>query len=253
MFSRLFQRAAVQPEAAPARVPADTVIYAIGDMHGRLDLLAKLRAMIVEDAAGRSAIRKVVVYLGDYVDRGPDSRGIVDLLIDKPLPGFESVHIKGNHEASLLYFLTNPVESVGWLNYGGDSTLFSYGVRPPDPSKADEMIAARDAFAEVLPPEHLAFYRGLKYHHVEGDYAFVHAGVREGVAIEDQAPEDLMWIRDVFLWSHADFGKIVVHGHSITDQPVIRANRIGIDTGAYATGTLTCVALEGTERRFLAT
>jgi serine/threonine protein phosphatase 1 len=253
MFSRLFSRNEVQPERPPASAPAGSRIYAIGDMHGRLDLLTRLRTVIVEDAKWHPIDRKVVVYLGDYVDRGPESRGIVDLLIDKPLPGFESVLIKGNHEASLLYFLTNPEESTGWLSYGGDSTLYSYGVRPPDPAKPEEMLAARDAFAEALPPEHLAFYRGLKYQHVEGDYAFVHAGVREGVAIEDQKPEDLMWIRNEFLWSDADFGKVVVHGHSITEAPEIRTNRIGIDTGAYATGTLTCVALEGTKRRFLAT
>jgi serine/threonine protein phosphatase 1 len=253
MLSRLFQRAAVRPEAMPVHAPAGTVVYAIGDMHGRLDLLTRLRAMIVADADTRSATRKVVVYLGDYIDRGPESRGVIDLLIDKPLPGFESIHIKGNHEASLQYFLTNPEESTGWLNYGGDATLYSYGVRPPDPSKPEEMVAAQEAFAEALPPEHLDFYRSLKYLHIEGDYAFVHAGVRAHVPIEQQIPEDLMWIRDDFLLSPADFGKLVVHGHSITGLPEVRANRIGIDTGAYATGTLTCVVLEGTEHSFLAT
>jgi serine/threonine protein phosphatase 1 len=253
MFSRLFSRTAAPSEPVSAYAPPGSRIYAIGDMHGRLDLLQRLRTMIVEDTDRHPTKRKVVVYLGDYVDRGPDSRGVIELLATKPLPGFESVFIKGNHEDSLLQFLTDPGVGVSWLAYGGDAALYSYGVRPPDVRKVDELLAAQQAFIEALPPEHLDFLCALKHVHIEGDYAFVHAGFREGVPIKFQTPEDMMWIRNEFLWSEADFGKIVVHGHTIADQPQIRGNRIGIDTGAFATGTLTCLVLEGSERRFLAT
>jgi serine/threonine protein phosphatase 1 len=253
MFSRLFSRSAAATAPVSAQVPAGSRIYAIGDVHGRLDLLERLRAMIVEDAEQHPAERKVVVYLGDYVDRGPDSRGVIDLLARAELPGFENIVLKGNHEDSLLQFLTDPGIASAWMAYGGDATLYSYGVRPPDAGRVDDILAAQQAFAAALPPRHLAFLRALKLVHIEGDYAFVHAGFRANVAIERQDPEDMMWIRDEFLSSSADFGKIAVHGHTITDRPDIRPNRIGIDTGAFATGTLTCLVLEGTERRFLAT
>jgi serine/threonine protein phosphatase 1 len=253
MFQRLFSRTAAPSEPVSAHVPAGSRIYAIGDMHGRLDLLERLRTMIVEDAHRHPIERRVVVYLGDYVDRGPDSRGVIDLLAREPLPGFESIFLKGNHEDRLLEFLVDPGVAPGWMTYGGDAALFSYGVRPPDTRKVEEILAAQQAFIKALPPGHLEFLRALKLVHIEGDYAFVHAGFREGVPIEFQTPEDMMWIRNEFLWSDADFGKIAVHGHTITEQPQIRGNRIGIDTGAFATGTLTCLVLEGPVRRFLAT
>jgi serine/threonine protein phosphatase 1 len=253
MFSRLFSRTAAPSEPVSAYVPAGSRIYAIGDMHGRLDLLERLRTMIVEDAHRHPIDRKVVIYLGDYIDRGPDSRGVIDLLAREPLPGFESIFLKGNHEDRLLEFLVDPGVAPGWMTYGGDAALFSYGVRPPDARKVEEILTAQQAFIAALPPEHLAFLRALKLVHIEGDYAFVHAGFRGGVPIEFQTPEDMMWIRNEFLSSDADFGKVAVHGHTITDHPEIRSNRIGIDTGAFATGTLTCLVLEGAERRFLAT
>ena len=253
MFSRLFQRSAPQVAQVAAQAPAGGRIYAIGDVHGRADLLERLRTVIVEDAKWHPIARKVVVYLCDYVDRGPDSRGVVDMLARKPLPGFESVFLKGNHEDSLLQFLTDPGIAPAWMAYGGEATLYSYGVRPPDGRRVEDVLAAQKAFAEALPAEHLEFFQALKLVHVEGDYAFVHAGFRANVPIERQDPQDMMWIRDEFLFSDADFGKVAVHGHTITAQPEIRPNRIGIDTGAFATGTLTCLVLEGAERRFLAT
>jgi len=253
MFSSLFPRTVAPSEPVSAHVPAGSRIYAIGDIHGRLDLLERLRTVIVEDTNWHPIDRKVVVYLGDYVDRGPDSRGVIELLASKPLPGFESVFLKGNHEDRLLEFLVDPAVAPGWMAYGGDAALYSYGVRPPDARKTEEISAAQRAFIAALPPEHLDFLRALKLVHIEGDYAFVHAGFREGVPIEFQTPEDMMWIRNEFLSSEADFGKIAVHGHTITNRPEIRGNRIGIDTGAFATGMLTCLVLEGAERRFLAT
>ena len=253
MFSRLFSRSAPQPATVSAQVPPGSRIYAIGDVHGRADLLERLRTAIVEDAGSHPVERKVVVYLGDYVDRGSDSRGVVDLLAKEALPGFESVFLKGNHEDSMLQFLTDPAIAPAWMAYGGEATLYSYGVRPPDARRVEDILAAQKAFIAALPPEHLDFLKWLKLVHIEGGYAFVHAGFRANVPIELQDPQDMMWIRNEFLDSHADFGKVAVHGHTITEVPEIRANRIGIDTGAFATGTLTCLVLEGTERRFLAT
>jgi serine/threonine protein phosphatase 1 len=253
MFSRLFNRSAPQPAKVPPRVPEGSRVYAIGDIHGRVDLLSRLQSMIVDDAKRYPTGRKVLVYLGDYIDRGPDSRGVIDLLAREPLPGFENVFLKGNHEDSMFQFLTDPGIAPAWMAYGGEATLYSYGVRPPDSRRVQDVLAAQKAFAEALTPEHSIFLQALKLVHVEGDYAFVHAGFREGIPIRLQDPQDMMWIREEFLWSDADFGKIVVHGHSITEQPVVRHNRIGIDTGAFATGRLTCLVLEGAERRFLAT
>lgn len=253
MFSRLFSRSAPQPAPVSPQVPAGSRIYAIGDVHGRADLLERLRTVIVEDARSHPIDRKVVVYLGDYVDRGPDSRGVVDMLAGGTLPGFESVFLKGNHEDSLLEFLTDPGISTAWMAYGGDATLYSYGVRPPDSRKVEDVLAAQKAFIQALPDGHLEFLDALKLVHIEGDYAFVHAGFRANVPIDFQDPQDMMWIRNEFLDSGVDFGKVAVHGHTITDSPEIRRNRIGIDTGAFATGRLTCLVLEGTERRFLAT
>ena len=233
--------------------PSGTRIYAIGDVHGCVELLRKLQSMILEDAADHPDARKVVVYLGDYIDRGPDSRAVIDLLIDEKLPGFESVFLRGNHEESLLQFLDDTRIGPAWLAYGGDSTLYSYGVRPPASTNPEDLAAAQTELLRLLPASHLEFYRATKLTHVEGDYAFVHAGFRENVALDRQSADDMLWIRDEFLESNADFGKLVVHGHSISESPIVRRNRIGIDTGAFATGVLTSLVLEGADRAFLAT
>ena len=240
--------------AAAPTAPAGSRIYAIGDVHGRLDLLTRLHALIAADAADAPMQRRVIVYLGDYIDRGPDSRGVVDLLLQPP-PGFESVHLLGNHEDYLLQFLEHAEVGPHWCAYGGLATLASYGVRPPSgftPSAAD-FETARRALADKIPSAHLDFLRRLKLTHAEGGYLFVHAGVKPGVALADQQTEDLLWIRDEFLNSDDDFGACVVHGHTIVETPEQRANRIAIDTGAFATGTLTALVLDGTERRFIQT
>lgn len=196
--------------------------------------------------------RNVVVYLGDYVDRGPDSRGVIDVLRGEALPAFECVFLKGNHEASLLRFLVEEEHGLQWFAYGGDATLYSYGVGAPRaPTDPVGLRRVQREFARNLPPEHLDFFNRLRLTHVEDDYLFVHAGLRPGIGLEDQNTEDLLWIRDEFLTSDAEFGKIVVHGHSISTTPVVRHNRIGIDTGAFAGGPLTCLVLEGTNRTFL--
>jgi serine/threonine protein phosphatase 1 len=246
LFSSPSERAHPDP-----RAPADTRVYAVGDIHGCPDKLRALHGMILSDAADAPK-RRVVVYVGDYVDRGPDSRETVDLLIEEPLEGFESIHLIGNHEAFLLQCLEDEGDAMSWLMNGGDATCRSYGVdpyAPPDP--ADRFSWLQQALAERVPDSHLAFFRGLAQHHVEGDYLFVHAGIRPGVALADQDPADLIWIREPFLSSEEDHGKMVIHGHTPTTAPDLRRNRIGIDTGACFGGPLTALVLEDDTRRFL--
>lgn len=237
-----------------ARVPDGTRVYAIGDIHGRVDLLAELHKQIRRDLKDRPAARATVVYLGDYIDRGPDSAGVVDFLLDRPLEGCVAIHLKGNHEATLVQFLDDLGIGPNWLFNGGDATLNSYGVAisrwEADPVA---LRRAQDEFRAALPARHAGFYRGLALQHQAGDYLFVHAGIRPGVALDDQDSYDLMWIRQPFLEARDDHGVVVVHGHTITRRPELRPNRIGIDTGAYYSGRLTCLVLDGATRRFLTT
>jgi serine/threonine protein phosphatase 1 len=251
MLKRLF----AAREHRSASVPEGCVVYAIGDVHGRADLLERLQDLIQEDADRSSAARKVVVYLGDYVDRGPHSGDVIDILLEERLHGFESVHLLGNHEDALLTFLNDISVARGWFAFGGLATLQSYGLRP-DPSDAENPDRLRELqakFAAALPPSHLQFLQELALYHLEGDYLFVHAGLRPGKPLEKQDPRDLICIRDEFLASRADHGHVVVHGHSIAEEPQVARNRIGIDTGAYATGRLTALRLEAKDRVFLST
>lgn len=251
MKSRLFGRRLEVPRRA---APADSRIYAIGDIHGSLAPLRQLHETIRNHAAAYPIARKCLVYLGDYVDRGMESRAVLELLIQAPLPGFEHVFLKGNHEDALLRFLADGSTAHAWLGFGGAATLLSYGVRPPGPmSDSARLAQLRQEFARELPAAHLDFLTRLKRYHVEGDYLFVHAGLRPGVPIEAQRDEDIFWIRDDFLNSRADFGKLVVHGHSIAAEPDIQPNRIGIDTGAFASGRLTCLVLDGTSQGVIST
>jgi serine/threonine protein phosphatase 1 len=233
-------------------VPDGVRLYAVGDIHGRADLLDDLHGQIAGDAERAPGRRRVVVYLGDYVDRGPDSQGVVEGLIERPLPGFECVQLKGNHEAFLLAFIDDAEAGDAWMMNGGESTLASYGVDTVGYGD-DALERARLAFIRALPSSHLDFFRGLALTFDAGDYLFVHAGIRPGVGLRRQKDVDLMWIRDDFLESDADFGHVVVHGHSIRPEPDIRPNRIGIDTGAHSSGRLTCLVLEAGTRRFLHT
>lgn len=239
-----------------SQTPPDTVIYAIGDIHGRLDLLAAIHDRIAADARQRSARRKVVVYLGDYVSRGDDCRGVVDRVREWLPAGFERVTLKGNHEDLLLRFLGGDLDmGRHWFDYGGLEALAHYGIAIPDRQARDDASVAllRDRFAAELPRAHLDFFQSLPISYRAGDYYFVHGGVRPGVPLAEQSDHDRMWIRKAFLDSDADHGAVVVHGHSISEQPVIRPNRIGIDTGAYRSGVLTCLLVEGRLREFLRT
>ena len=235
---------------APARVPADMRVYAVGDIHGCAALLDLMHARIAEDAKDVHADRRVV-YLGDYIDRGNDSKGVIDRVRSKVPAGFTAHYVKGNHDAALLDFLEDPETYRAWRSFGAADTLISYGVRPPLYDSEEQRIAARDALKRALPPEHLAFFRALELKVTLGDYVFVHAGIRPGISMESQSEEDLLWIRDEFLASTLVHEKVVVHGHTPLSGPVRTANRISIDTGAYATGILTCAVLEGTTCRFL--
>jgi len=238
-----------------AATPPGTRIYAIGDIHGRLDLLQRLQESIAADAGRSNAQRRVLIYIGDYIDRGPDSAGVLDLLLDAPLPGFETVHLLGNHEDTLLQFPDDLSVGPSWLAYGGVQTLASYsiGVSPGSWRDERELQRLQGEVRRRVPRRYMAFMRGLPLMHAEGDYLFVHAGIRPGIPLERQERDDLLWIRDEFLDSDQDFGKIVVHGHSISLDPEFRPNRIGIDTGAYRSGQLTCLVLEGADRQLLTT
>lgn len=235
----------------PAPAPEETHrIYAVGDVHGRADLLDVLLDKIVRDAS-LSPCTRSLVFVGDYIDRGPDSRGVIDRLLHPP-EGFETYHLRGNHDQALLDFLENPSSYRTWRRYGAGETLQSYDVEPPSDSANAEAIA-RDDLADKLPEAHLRFFQGLEPYVQIGSYHFVHAGARPGVPLEEQSLEDMMWIRDEFLNSEEDFGKVIVHGHTPADRPVCRSNRIGIDTGAYASDCLTAVVLDGVGARFLNT
>lgn len=235
-----------------ARVPDGTRVYAVGDVHGRLDLLDFVLRRIREDARDAPA-RRILVLLGDYIDRGPASAGVLDRLLEGPPAGFERVMLKGNHEDTLGRFLAGDLGAApSWLAYGGRETLESYGIDPPPRGGgAPPLAALRSALAAAMPDSHRALLDRLVPSHAEGGYLFAHAGVRPGVPLAAQSADDLMWIREPFLSSDADFGAVVVHGHSISATPDIKANRIGIDTGAYHTNRLTCLVLQGTDRRFL--
>ncbi len=243
---------AVRPTA---RVPEGLRVYAIGDIHGRVDLLRHLHRRILDDAARAPAgTRFTAVYLGDYVDRGEHSREVIDLLLDRPLEGFEAVYLKGNHDHSFLTFLDDESVGPGWFVYGGDATIRSYGASAPASMPLNQRLAyVQQALRRTVPEPHRVFLERLQLSRSIGDYLFVHAGIRPGCPLDEQAPEDLLWIRDEFLASRADHGKVVVHGHSMSRRPQVRRNRIGIDTGAYRSDVLTCLVLNGSARRFLDT
>ncbi|MBF0128055.1 MAG: serine/threonine protein phosphatase [Magnetococcales bacterium] len=236
-------------------LPDGVRIYVVGDIHGRSDLLRRLHHLIAADIASAPGVRqKIAIYLGDYIDRGDDSKGVIDLLLDEPVPDCETIHLKGNHEAELQDFLVNPTPGHAWTLFGGMSTALSYQVRVPARVSAESrMREMRDRLLESLPKRHQLFFASLRFRHEAGDYFFTHAGVRPGVPFSLQKAPDLMWIREPFLNYTGRMEKMVVHGHTTCEFPVITRHRIGIDTGAYYSGHLTCLVLEGDRQRFLAT
>jgi serine/threonine protein phosphatase 1 len=239
---------------APALMPAGQRIYAVGDVHGCATRLAALHRAIAEDLAARPVAAPLLVHLGDYIDRGPDSAGVVARLRHGPppglLPGLAAVNLRGNHEAMMLRALAagGDEPALQWLDNGGAEALASWGLSPH---------AQAATWRRLLPPGTEAFLAGLPLWHRVGPYVFVHAGLRPGVALAAQTPEDMMWIRAPFLGHAGPLGIpdapgiVVVHGHTPAPAPVVTAHRIGLDTGAVMGGALTCGVLEADRLRFL--
>jgi serine/threonine protein phosphatase 1 len=253
MLKRWLTRGPSVPVPTDAAVPPGTRVYAVGDVHGRLDLLQDLLNRIRRDDAARRPAETRLVLLGDLIDRGPDSAGVVALLA-AGVPGFAATDVlMGNHEEMLLGLLAEPEPErlLHYLRVGGYQTLESYGV-PERLLELPELYPPR-ALLEAVPPADRAWLASLGAAVRVGDYLFVHAGIRPGVPLAEQQPTDLRWIRKPFLDSAVDHGVVVVHGHSVVDEVAWRPNRIGIDTGAFASGRLTALGLEGRERWLLAT
>lgn len=231
--------------------PAGVRLYGVGDIHGRNDLLLLLLSAIGNDA--KTAQEKRLIFLGDYVDRGPNAREVVDTLLwlSRERPD-ACVFLKGNHDDALLKFLDDAEIGPLWCSYGGRETLISYGVTPaPLNAPPETWEETRKAFAERVPLSHRIFFESLQLCAEFGDYFFAHAGVRPDLPLSDQSEDDLLWIRDEFLSGKTYLEKTIVHGHTPEPEPYVSARRIGLDTGAYALGVLTAVVLDGTARRLI--
>jgi serine/threonine protein phosphatase 1 len=224
-------------------------LYVIGDIHGRLDLLEPLIDAIHRDAGPRGT-GSLTVTVGDYIDRGPDSRAVIDRLMANPFPG-RYVALKGNHEAAMMSFLDDPETGEIWWHNGAPATLRSFGVPVAKSWERSDSARAADALRAALMPAEVRFLTSLRLSVSVGRYFICHAGVRPGVPLDQQCEQDLLWIREPFLDSDMDFGRIVVHGHTPVRNPEVMANRINVDTGAIVFGRLTCVVLENGGHRFL--
>jgi len=239
-----------------AKIPALTRIYAIGDIHGCYGLMQKMHGIIKQDAeSAGDNFRKIIIYLGDFIDRGPDSKRIIDSFISENIEGFERIFIKGNHENAMLDFLEDSSIGDMWVIWGGNATMESYGVDIRDTNgKRYDKEALQKAFRKAVPELHINFLKNLPVKHVEGDYVFVHAGVQPNVELSAQTDYDMMMIRGEFINSQEPLpGKVVVFGHTIFEEAFYKDGKIGLDTGAYSTGKLTAVVLEDDQFRFLTT
>jgi serine/threonine protein phosphatase 1 len=243
---------------APARLPAPSVagrlVYAIGDVHGRLDLLEPLVRAIAADAlASRPDVRPVLVLLGDYVDRGLQSAGVVEFILKLTEDrSFDVRPLRGNHDEALLTFLGDPASGAAWAKHGAEATFASYGVTcPPMSSGPAEWSRASNDLRQALPLQHVEFFKSLEHALVIGDYVFVHAGLRPNVPLKLQSAHDLLWIRQDFLEAKDGLGRIVVHGHTPVKTPEALGRRVNIDTGAFATGVLTAVRLDDNGQTFM--
>jgi serine/threonine protein phosphatase 1 len=240
-------------QARAHRVPEGVRAYAIGDIHGRLDLLDTLIGLIDDDDRRREPADTLIIFLGDLIDRGPHSRGVVERAMTLAESARSIRFLMGNHEEVFLRAVQGDIRALRMLlRIGGDQTVFSYGIDREEYRLFDFEALARTLKSHV-PQDHVDFLSAFETSIELGDYLFVHAGIRPGVAIEEQSATDMRWIRDEFLRHRDDHGKVVVHGHSVTEEVDERPNRIGIDTGAYATGRLTAVGLQREERWFLST
>lgn len=245
-----------KPETVSRPAPSThgELVYAIGDVHGRLDLLETLVRGVLDDSLQtRPARRPILVLLGDYIDRGPDSAGVIRFLTRLAASRAVALRpLRGNHEQALLSFLADPASGEQWVAFGGGATLASYAVRPPAPgADPSAWVQARDDFAVNLPTAHRRFLEGLEHMLVVGDYVFVHAGVRTGEPLDRQTAEDVLWIRDEFLSARTPAEKMVVHGHTPVEEPERTPYRLGIDTGAVSTGVLTAIRLYDREQQVI--
>jgi serine/threonine protein phosphatase 1 len=240
---------AVDSPPFAASTPADTRIYAIGDIHGRADLLRELLDRLDEDQSRRPIAYAVEIFLGDYIDRGPDSKRVIDMLAARMVRN-HCVCLRGNHEELMDIFLDDPSVLDSWFKLGGLATLISYGVVPHQADNASRIELHRE-FCRAFPKTHQLFLQCLKPWVCCGDYLFVHAGIRPAVPFDRQTIGDLLWIRNEFLSSSLQHSKYIIHGHTPVSHPDIRPNRMNIDTGAWRSGTLTCAIFEGTSVQFL--
>lgn len=227
-------------------LPKGIRIYAIGDVHGRADLLEQVFARIDTHIATHPVDRPLQVLVGDYIDRGPNSREVLDLLIGR-IRSRETILLKGNHETCLIEFLRNPSMLQSWSQVGGLETLLSYGITPSLDADAQTQQRLATSLQNVLPKPHLVLLQRLQPSFTCGEFFFVHAGVKPGVSLVEQREADLLWIRDEFLLYEGKFDKIIVHGHTPVRAVDMRPSRINIDTGAYATGRLSCIIIERDE------
>jgi serine/threonine protein phosphatase 1 len=242
-----------QPKTPRHVFPAGRIGFAVGDIHGRADLLDRLLTQIEANGAGANE-RPTLVFAGDYIDRGRDSRAVLDILTSARACAFERRFLLGNHEQMLLDFLAHPASGRRWLQMGGMDTIASYGVRPPRPFAGDrELEDAACALRDAMPVSHLDFLQGLERFVEIGDCLFVHAGIDPKKPLKAQSDRDLLWIREPFLTYERRMSHRVVHGHTPVRTPSVSPERIAIDTGAYATGVLTAARLEGAGATFLTT
>ncbi|GLH76770.1 metallophosphoesterase [Bradyrhizobium sp. SSBR45G] len=228
----------------------DVCIYAVGDIHGRLDLLSETFFKIDADIESSKPRRWIEVFVGDYVDRGADSFSVIEALAERARAP-HVVCLRGNHEQILLNFLEDPGVLKTWRQYGAIPTLQSYGLNPSANPDLDESFLLAEQLRQTMPSSHLQFLQTLPTSFSFGSYFFAHAGIRPGVPLPEQQDQDLMWIREEFLLCDDNFGKMIVHGHTPARDPEVLHNRINIDTGAYATGRLTCARIEGRRVGFL--
>lgn len=233
-----------------ARIPEGMRIYAIGDVHGRLDLLERMHETIAAENARDQPERTVVIHLGDYVDRGPDSAGVLEFLSGLALSEPDIITLAGNHDHGFLDFLANARTDGLFPNNGGERTAASYGVKA-DFSTASAAKQTADELRSAVPANHIDFIRGLPLKAEFGDFFFCHAGVRPNVPLESQSDWDLVWIRYDFLDWLELFEKVIVHGHTPHSEPEVLANRVNVDTAAFASGVLTALVVEGNDKRFI--
>jgi serine/threonine protein phosphatase 1 len=258
LLRRIFRQPAITAQDGPLRRRVEIganrpAVYAIGDVHGCYGALQALEARILSDVNDSAAQRPLIIYLGDYVDRGPDSRAVLNHLARRDHgDGIDRLALCGNHDDAFLQFIRNPVGNTAWLDFGGDATLRSYGLgQRAHLRRPDELRATGLALQEAVPGEHIVLLENLPVLARHGNRLFVHAGIRPGVDLDAQTQEDLLWIREPFLTEGPGLPVTVIHGHTAGVEPVYGRNRICIDTGCYATGRLTALKMTPDGARLL--